>query len=173
MKCVDRSRRSSNGLLAFFKYVFMYCAEVYIENPLKLYSNGLSRYLIHTPITLSTTICWWYNYVLYHLIVLIFSSFFYSYDINIQLYVSFSSKCTALKLILLKQANNINDYFHVQVACETFCLDDDDALLEATMTLQTEAITQNTVRFVEAKAEPVTMALAKYHNKKVGGSHLC
>ncbi|XP_015839062.1 nitric oxide synthase, salivary gland isoform X3 [Tribolium castaneum] len=59
-----------------------------------------------------------------------------------------------------------------KVACETFCLDDDDTLLEATMTLQSDSLTSQTVRFVSSKAENITTALSKCHNKKVHSSRL-
>ncbi|XP_018567945.1 nitric oxide synthase, salivary gland isoform X2 [Anoplophora glabripennis] len=54
-----------------------------------------------------------------------------------------------------------------QVACETFCLDDDDAFLEATMSLQSESLTAQNVRFLDSKPENLVAALAKCHNKKV------
>jgi hypothetical protein len=41
----------------------------------------------------------------------------------------------------------------MQVACETFCLDDDDTFLEATMALRSPMLSSATVRFVEAKEE--------------------
>lgn len=53
------------------------------------------------------------------------------------------------------------------MACETFCLDDDDAFLEATMTLQSESLTAQNVRFIDTKPENLVVALAKCHNKKV------
>lgn len=40
-----------------------------------------------------------------------------------------------------------------QVACETFCLDDDDTILEATLALRSPTLSSSTVRFVEAKQE--------------------
>ncbi|KAI4462215.1 nitric oxide synthase-related [Holotrichia oblita] len=54
-----------------------------------------------------------------------------------------------------------------RVACETFCLDDDDALMEATITLQTENLTQTTVKFVEAKPMDEVTSILKSHNKKI------
>lgn len=54
-----------------------------------------------------------------------------------------------------------------KVACETFCLDDDDTYLEATNTLQSESLTMQSVRFVEARAECVTNALGKCYNRTV------
>ncbi|KAK9703975.1 FAD binding domain [Popillia japonica] len=54
-----------------------------------------------------------------------------------------------------------------RVACETFCLDDDDAILEATITLQTENLTQATVKFVEAKPMDEVASILKAHNKKI------
>lgn len=56
----------------------------------------------------------------------------------------------------------------MQVACDTFCLDDDNTFLEATMTLQTENLSVNTVRFVDEKRVELTQSLAKIHNRKVG-----
>ncbi|XP_076253398.1 nitric oxide synthase isoform X1 [Rhynchophorus ferrugineus] len=52
-------------------------------------------------------------------------------------------------------------------ACESFCLDEDETILEATASLQSESLTQNTVRFVEAKRDDTASALAKCHKKKV------
>nr|CAI5859008.1 unnamed protein product [Callosobruchus analis] len=54
-----------------------------------------------------------------------------------------------------------------QVACETFCLDDDDTILEATNTLQSESLTTQNVRFIESQATSPTKGLAKCHSKKV------
>lgn len=55
-----------------------------------------------------------------------------------------------------------------KVACDTFCLDDDGTFLEATMSLQSESLTINNVRFIEATTVPLTAGLSKCHNKKVG-----
>lgn len=41
------------------------------------------------------------------------------------------------------------------VACETFCLDDDDTLLEVALSLGSEALTPSTVRFIEADPQPI------------------
>lgn len=57
--------------------------------------------------------------------------------------------------------------YNKQVACETFCLDDDDAMIEATKTLESEALSTTTVRFIEAKKEDAAKGLSKCHNKKV------
>lgn len=43
----------------------------------------------------------------------------------------------------------------LQVACETFCLDDDDTLLEVALSLGSEALSAATVRFVEAEPQPI------------------
>ncbi|XP_076549445.1 nitric oxide synthase isoform X3 [Osmia lignaria lignaria] len=53
------------------------------------------------------------------------------------------------------------------VACETFCLDDDDTLLEVALSLGSEALSAATVRFVEAEAQPIGKALSKCHNRNV------
>lgn len=55
------------------------------------------------------------------------------------------------------------------MSCDTFCLDDDDAFLEANLALQTETLSLSTVRFVgfEGKADDIAPALTKCHNKKV------
>ncbi|XP_067008227.1 nitric oxide synthase, salivary gland [Anabrus simplex] len=65
------------------------------------------------------------------------------------------------------------------VACETFCLDDDETFLEATMALQGPTLSASTVRFVETKEEklaPESLDLAeglsKCHGKKVSDCHL-
>nr|CAD7595373.1 unnamed protein product [Timema genevievae] len=42
-----------------------------------------------------------------------------------------------------------------RVACETFCLDDDDTFLEATIALKSPTLSASTVRFMETKAEPM------------------
>ncbi|CAH1105275.1 unnamed protein product [Psylliodes chrysocephalus] len=59
-----------------------------------------------------------------------------------------------------------------KVACDTFCLDDDGTFLEATMSLQSESLTINNVRFIEATTVPLTAGLSKCHNKKVSSSEL-
>ncbi|XP_017771545.1 PREDICTED: nitric oxide synthase, salivary gland [Nicrophorus vespilloides] len=59
-----------------------------------------------------------------------------------------------------------------RVACDTFCLDDDDSFLEATMTLQTENLSSNSVRFVDGKSLETEISLTKLHNKKVYPSKL-
>ncbi|XP_076182998.1 nitric oxide synthase isoform X1 [Ptiloglossa arizonensis] len=53
------------------------------------------------------------------------------------------------------------------VACETFCLDDDDTLLEVALSLGSEALSATTVRFVEADPQPIAKALSKCHNRNV------
>ncbi|XP_017880719.1 nitric oxide synthase, salivary gland [Ceratina calcarata] len=53
------------------------------------------------------------------------------------------------------------------VACETFCLDDDDTLLEVALSLGSEALSVATVRFVEAEAQPIGRALSKCHHRNV------
>ncbi|XP_073826700.1 nitric oxide synthase isoform X1 [Musca autumnalis] len=55
-----------------------------------------------------------------------------------------------------------------KVACETFCLDPDESLSEASMALQNDSLTVNTVRLVPAKTKgSMEQLLSKYHNKKV------
>ncbi|XP_076232753.1 nitric oxide synthase [Calliopsis andreniformis] len=53
------------------------------------------------------------------------------------------------------------------VACETFCLDDDDTLLEVALSLGSETLSAATVRFVEADPQPIGKALSKCHNRNV------
>ncbi|XP_012524269.1 nitric oxide synthase, salivary gland [Monomorium pharaonis] len=53
------------------------------------------------------------------------------------------------------------------IACETFCLDDDDTLLEVALSLGSEALSAATVRFVEAEPQPIAKALSKCHNRNV------
>ncbi|XP_015431485.1 PREDICTED: nitric oxide synthase, salivary gland [Dufourea novaeangliae] len=53
------------------------------------------------------------------------------------------------------------------VACETFCLDDDDTLLEVALSLGSEALSAATVRFMEADPQPIAKALSKCHNRNV------
>ncbi len=42
-----------------------------------------------------------------------------------------------------------------QVACETFCLDDDDSFLEATMAFKSESISPSSIRFVDAEPQEI------------------
>lgn len=53
------------------------------------------------------------------------------------------------------------------MSCETFCLDDDEAFIEATNTLQSESLTHQSVRFVDSNKDDTASALSKCHNKKV------
>lgn len=53
------------------------------------------------------------------------------------------------------------------VACETFCLDDDETLLEVALSLGADAVSASTVRFVEADPQPLAKALSKCHNRNV------
>ncbi|XP_008546993.1 nitric oxide synthase, salivary gland [Microplitis demolitor] len=53
------------------------------------------------------------------------------------------------------------------VACETFCLDDDDTLLEVALSLGSEALSRSTVRFIEADPQPIAKSLSKCHNRNV------
>ncbi|XP_055389381.1 nitric oxide synthase isoform X2 [Condylostylus longicornis] len=58
-----------------------------------------------------------------------------------------------------------------RAACETFCLDPDENLSDAS--LQGEILTTNTVRFVPVKErKPLEQLLTKYHNKKVSKYHI-
>lgn len=69
---------------------------------------------------------------------------------------------------LISQNKIFKQFFaHFQLACDAFCLDDDEAFLEATFSLQSESLTQQNVRLVEAKNEDTAEALSKCHNKKV------
>lgn len=54
-----------------------------------------------------------------------------------------------------------------RVACETFCLDDDDAMMEATKALESETLSATTVRLIEAKRDDTGIGLSKCHNKNV------
>ncbi|XP_049776657.1 nitric oxide synthase, salivary gland [Schistocerca cancellata] len=58
------------------------------------------------------------------------------------------------------------------LACETFCLDDDETFLEATQALRAPTLSSATVRFVESKQADLAKALSKCHNKKVSGCTL-
>lgn len=52
-----------------------------------------------------------------------------------------------------------------QVACETFCLDDDETLLEVALSLGSEALSAAAVRVIEADAQPIgkgTLAVSVY-----------
>ncbi|KAK5644702.1 hypothetical protein RI129_006002 [Pyrocoelia pectoralis] len=59
-----------------------------------------------------------------------------------------------------------------KVACDTFCLDDDEFMLEAALTLETETLSNATVRFVDAKEESMEVSISKCHNKKVSAGRL-
>jgi len=50
------------------------------------------------------------------------------------------------------------------VACETFCLDDDSSLLEATEAFKEEALSPDTVRFVEAQADDLVVGKIPFLN---------
>ena len=55
----------------------------------------------------------------------------------------------------------------MQIACETFCLDTDETFSDASLALQGESLTRDTVRFVNAKnTQSLDKQLSKYHNKK-------
>uniref|UniRef100_A0A8D8YWA0 Nitric oxide synthase n=2 Tax=Cacopsylla melanoneura TaxID=428564 RepID=A0A8D8YWA0_9HEMI len=54
------------------------------------------------------------------------------------------------------------------VACETFCLDDDDTLSDATQVISSVTLNASTVRFQPmTTADPLPTALAKVHSRKV------
>ncbi|XP_058453237.1 nitric oxide synthase [Malaya genurostris] len=53
-----------------------------------------------------------------------------------------------------------------KIACETFCLDPEETLVDANFALQGE-LSENTVRFAPVtEHEPLDQALSKFHNKK-------
>uniref|UniRef100_A0A1A9WAM1 nitric-oxide synthase (NADPH) n=1 Tax=Glossina brevipalpis TaxID=37001 RepID=A0A1A9WAM1_9MUSC len=55
-----------------------------------------------------------------------------------------------------------------KVACETFCLDPDENLSNASFALQNESLSLSTVRLVPSKTKgSLEHLLSKYHNKKV------
>lgn len=56
----------------------------------------------------------------------------------------------------------------MQVACETFCLDDDETLQEAKKALGTVALSEETVRFARPAGRPPSLhaALQSATNKK-------
>ncbi|XP_037052326.1 nitric oxide synthase isoform X2 [Bradysia coprophila] len=54
-----------------------------------------------------------------------------------------------------------------KIACETFCLDTDDTFSSATLALQGESLTRDTVRLVPVNDNTsLERQLSKYHNKK-------
>lgn len=53
------------------------------------------------------------------------------------------------------------------VACEAFCLDEDDTFLESSGIFSSVSLKENTVRFVESAEDPLQVALSKCHNRKV------
>ncbi|XP_050526430.1 nitric oxide synthase, salivary gland isoform X2 [Daktulosphaira vitifoliae] len=57
------------------------------------------------------------------------------------------------------------EVFHV--ACDTFCLDMDETLSEASQVLHSEKLSASTVRFVHIEEEDLHSAYTRYHNKKV------
>ncbi|KAF4518200.1 hypothetical protein B566_EDAN005925 [Ephemera danica] len=60
-----------------------------------------------------------------------------------------------------------------KVSCDTFCLDDDASLQEATKSLHTETLIAETVRFADVAAEEqLVQGLVKSHNKRVTACRL-
>ncbi|KAB0794374.1 hypothetical protein PPYR_11213 [Photinus pyralis] len=59
-----------------------------------------------------------------------------------------------------------------KLACDTFCLDDDESILEAALALETETLSNATVRFVEAKEQSTEVSLSKCYNKTVSAGVL-
>ncbi|KAH8244204.1 hypothetical protein KR026_002328 [Drosophila bipectinata] len=58
-----------------------------------------------------------------------------------------------------------------KLACETFCLDPEESLTDASLALQNDSLTVNTVRLVPSVNKgTLDSSLSKYHNKKV---HCC
>ncbi|KAH8412332.1 hypothetical protein KR009_001346 [Drosophila setifemur] len=58
-----------------------------------------------------------------------------------------------------------------KLACETFCLDPEESLSDASLALQNDSLTVNTVRLVPSVSKgSLDSSLSKYHNKKV---HCC
>ncbi|XP_033173190.1 nitric oxide synthase isoform X2 [Drosophila mauritiana] len=58
-----------------------------------------------------------------------------------------------------------------KLACETFCLDPEESLSDASLALQNDSLTVNTVRLVPSVNKgSLDSSLSKYHNKKV---HCC
>lgn len=56
----------------------------------------------------------------------------------------------------------------LKLACETFCLDPEESLSDASLALQNESLTVNTVRLVPTKTRgSLEELLSKFHNKKV------
>nr|XP_018899118.1 PREDICTED: nitric oxide synthase, salivary gland isoform X3 [Bemisia tabaci] len=53
------------------------------------------------------------------------------------------------------------------LACETFCLEEDEALAEVKQALCGESLSPDTVRFVNAKEDSLDSALSSYHNRTV------
>lgn len=54
-----------------------------------------------------------------------------------------------------------------QVACDTFCLDTDQSMKNASMSLKSETFTVDNVRMVDVVDRgPIDQKLSRYHNKK-------
>lgn len=53
------------------------------------------------------------------------------------------------------------------MACETFCLDDDDTFLDATRELASEALTVSNTRFHETEKVDLVTSLANCHSRNV------
>ncbi|XP_057655799.1 nitric oxide synthase-like protein isoform X1 [Diorhabda carinulata] len=53
-----------------------------------------------------------------------------------------------------------------KVACETFCLDDDEILQDAALTLESESLTANNIRFLEKPETTHLNGIFKCYNKK-------
>lgn len=55
-----------------------------------------------------------------------------------------------------------------KVACETFCLDNDDTFTDASFALENDSISVNTVRFSPCSTQQLLESvMEKYHNKKI------
>ncbi|XP_031351762.1 nitric oxide synthase-like [Photinus pyralis] len=59
-----------------------------------------------------------------------------------------------------------------KLACDTFCLDQDESVHEATSQFKPETLSNATVRFVEAKEESIEASLTNYHNTQVSAGVL-
>ena len=60
--------------------------------------------------------------------------------------------------------------FPLQLACETFCLEEDEALAEVKQALCGESLSPDTVRFVNAKEDSLDSGNCKYLILHIGGS---
>ncbi|XP_058806783.1 nitric oxide synthase, salivary gland-like [Phymastichus coffea] len=58
------------------------------------------------------------------------------------------------------------------VSCETFCIDDEETLLEAAESLESDIISPLTVRFIKSQQQSLLKSLNKCHNRNIFSCNL-